>query len=93
MSLPHEKTPLLQGKTANRQASHDMAFFSKKGVSLSDRDRTAFLEQEAAMIARLKAISEIAPLTDDGSDALTREWNADFDEADRPRAQERRRLL
>lgn len=45
------------------------------------------------MIARLKAIAEIAPLTDDESDALTREWNADFDEADRPRAQEQRRLL
>lgn len=45
------------------------------------------------MIARLKAISEIAPLTDDGSDALTREWNADFDEADRPRAQEQHRLM
>lgn len=32
------------------------------------------------MIAKLRSVSEIAPITDDESDALTEEWNADFDE-------------
>lgn len=34
------------------------------------------------MIAKLRSISEIAPITDDESDALTEEWNADFEEKD-----------
>lgn len=42
------------------------------------------------MIVRLRAISQTAPITDDESDALTKEWNADFDEKDRPQSADTR---
>jgi hypothetical protein len=32
------------------------------------------------MVAKLVRMSEIDPITDEESDALTREWNADFED-------------
>ncbi len=39
------------------------------------------------MIAKLQSISEIAPVTHAESDALTKEWNANFDEKESLKAQ------
>ncbi|AVK75913.1 hypothetical protein pneo_cds_306 [Pandoravirus neocaledonia] len=80
-SSRHDQGPTLQIKVENRKATYAMAFF-RKGSFPTVCEQNAFVEQEAVMIAKLRSISEIAPITDDESDALTEEWNADFEEKD-----------
>jgi hypothetical protein len=78
------KGPAPQINEDNQQATNAKAFlkmgscpppatFSLPSTPLISKKRGAFAAEAAVMIAKLRSISEIAPLTDDESDALTKD--------------------